>query len=57
MLLVLPVKIVGEIGPTASAVRVGLTKNPVQLSARPRVAIAPKAAISRSLDFVDDIIF
>lgn len=50
-------KIVGETGPTASAVRVGLTKKPWQLIARARVASAPKAPIRRSLDFVGDIVF
>ena len=50
-----PVKMVGETGPTASAVNVAFTKNPLQLTASARVASAAKAPTSRILCFVDDI--
>ncbi len=53
--LTVPAKIVGETGPIAREVRVGFTKNPLQLMASARVASAAKAPISRILCFVDDI--
>jgi len=53
---VFPVKIVGVIGPTAIDVRVGLTKNPRQLTARAKAASAANAQIKRSLDFIEGIV-
>jgi hypothetical protein len=55
VLLIFPVKIVGETGPTERVVSVGFTKNPRQLTARARVARAAKAPVIRILCFVDDI--
>jgi|SRR5579862_1603463 len=55
VLLTFPVKMIGETGPTASAVSVGFTKNPVQLIASARVASAAEAPTTRILCFVDDI--
>jgi hypothetical protein len=51
-----PVKIDGETGPIEREDSVGFTKNPRQLIARARVASAAKAPISRSWDFIDDIV-
>jgi hypothetical protein len=56
VLLVVPVAIVGDAGPTASDDKVGFTKNPVQLIARTNVASAAKAPARRSLCCVDDIV-
>jgi len=47
---------VGVAGTTVIAVGVGLTKNPVQLTANASVASAAKAPINRSLDFVEDMV-
>jgi hypothetical protein len=40
----------------AMLVSVGFTKNPRQLTARAKVASAPKAPIKRSFDFVDNML-
>jgi hypothetical protein len=47
---------VGLGGSITMLVTVGLTKNPVQLTARAKVASTAKAPASRSLYFVDDIV-
>jgi hypothetical protein len=47
---------VGVVGVTVIAVGVGLTKNPVQLTANASVASAAKAPINRSLDLVEDMV-
>jgi hypothetical protein len=45
VLFVLPVWMLGEAGPTAMEVRVGFTKNPLQLAAKANAPSAAKAAI------------
>jgi hypothetical protein len=47
---------VGVAGVTVIEVGVGLTKNPVQLTANASVASAAKAPINRSLDLVEDMV-
>jgi hypothetical protein len=56
VLLVVPVSMVGDAGPTASELIVGFTKKPVQLMVRANVATAANAPARRSLCLVDDII-
>jgi hypothetical protein len=56
VLLVVPVWMDGDPGATTSELRVGFTKNPRQLTARPNVASAAKAQIKRSLDFNEGIL-
>lgn len=56
VLPLVPVRIVGVGGPTAIEDSVGLTKNPLQLTARASVASAAKAPAKRSLCFADDIV-
>lgn len=55
VLSVLPVSMVGDAGPTASDVRVGLTKKPLQLTARASVASTAIDPPTRSLFLTDDI--
>ena len=45
VLFVLPVWMLGEAGPTAMEVRVGFTKNPLQLAAKANAPSAANAAI------------
>jgi hypothetical protein len=56
VLLVFPVSMVGEAGPTEIVDRVGLTKNPVQLVVSKNVASMAKAQTARSFPFIDDIV-
>jgi len=56
VLSVVPVSIVGDAGPTASELIVGLTKKPLQLMARARVMSAAKVPATRSLCFVDAMV-
>ena len=56
VLLVVPVRMVGDGGPTAIEDSVGFTKNPLQLTAKASVASAAKAPARRSLCFADDIV-
>jgi hypothetical protein len=56
VLLVFPVSMVGDAGPTASELIVGFTKKPVQLRVRPRVTRAANDPARRSLCLVNDII-
>jgi hypothetical protein len=56
VLLVVPAKMVGDAGPTASELSVGFTKKPLQLMAKARVRSAAKVPATRSWCFVDDII-
>jgi len=55
VLAVVPVSMVGVAGPTEIDYRVGLTKKPVQLTVRAKIASVAKAPIKRSLWLVDDI--
>lgn len=56
VLLVVPVSMVGDAGPTEIEDKVGLTKNPVQLAPKARVARAMRAAVRRRLWLVEDIV-
>jgi hypothetical protein len=56
VLLVFPVSMVGDAGPTEIDDRVGLTKKPVQLIASASVASMAKVQARRSFCFVDDIV-
>jgi hypothetical protein len=56
VLPVVPVRMVGVGGPTAIEDSVGLTKKPLQLTAKASVASAAKAPARRSLYFTDDIV-
>ena len=56
VLVVVPVRMVGVGGPTAIEESVGLTKKPLQLTAKASVASAAKAPARRSLCFADDIV-
>ena len=56
VLLVVPVSMVGDTGPTAMELTVGFTKNPVQLTPRAKIARTPKAMARRSGFFLDDIV-
>ena len=55
-LFVFPVSIVGVAGPTAREVKVGFTKNPVQLTANASIASPGRAPATRSLGMVEDIV-
>ena len=55
VLLVLPVWMLGDAGPTAMDDKVGFTKNPRQLTASAKVASAAKAPLSRSFCLFDGI--
>jgi hypothetical protein len=55
VLSVVPVSIVGLAGPTAIELRVGFTKNPVQLTAKANEAKTANAPIKRKVFFFDDI--
>jgi hypothetical protein len=57
VLSVVPVSMVGLAGPTEMELRVGFTKNPLQLASKAKVASAARAPIKRSCDFVEDIFF
>lgn len=56
VLLVVPVWMLGDAGPTEREVNVGFTKNPRQLAARASAARAAKAPAIRSVCFVEDMI-
>ena len=56
VLLVLPVSIVGDAGPTAIEVRVGFWKKPVQLMARADATSRALVQAKRSFCLVDDIV-
>jgi len=51
-----PERIVGVAGDTVIELTMGFTKNPRQLMARASVASAANALISRSLDFMEDMV-
>jgi hypothetical protein len=55
VLLVLPVSMLGDGGPTESEDMVGFWKNPVQLSPRAKTASAAKVPARRNFCLVDDI--
>jgi hypothetical protein len=55
VLLVLPVSMVGDAGPTEIDVSVGFWKNPVQLTPTAAMASTARDAARRSLCFADDI--
>ena len=55
VLSVVPVWIVGLAGPTAIELRVGFTKNPVQLTAKANEANTANAPIKRKFVLFDDI--
>ena len=55
VLFVVPVSIVGLAGPTASELKVGFTKKPLQLTANTNKPSAPNAPIKRRFDLFDDI--
>src|SRR5579859_831966 len=54
--LVLPVWMLGDAGPTASELSVGLTKNPRQLAASARIVSMATAATTRGVCFMDNVI-
>jgi hypothetical protein len=56
VLLVVPVSMVGDTGPTAMELMVGFTKKPVQLTPRAKIARTPNAPARRSVFFLDDIV-
>lgn len=56
VLFVLPVCILGDAGPTARDVKVGFTKNPLQLAAKASATSAAKAPINRSFCGLRDMV-
>jgi hypothetical protein len=56
VLLVVPVRMVGDAGPTTMDDRVGLTKKPVQPTSETTIASAQRALARQSLCLADDIV-
>jgi len=56
VLSVLPVSMVGEDGPTEIVLKVGLTKNPLQLMVAPTASSTAQVPARWSLCFLDDMV-